>query len=89
MGHSRLGTLPDTSRWRNVVGLIAGNANVAVVADATMDAAQRGLELADGDEGLKQTFWLLSQIVSERPKSAHEEALENRPIERLEVLTCY
>lgn len=62
MGHSRLGTLPDTSRWRKLVGLIAGNADVAVVADATMDAAQRGLELADGDEGLKQTFWLLSQL---------------------------
>lgn len=62
MGHSRLGTLPDTSRWKSVVGLIAGNADVAVVADATMHAAQQGLELADGDEGLKQAFWLLSQI---------------------------
>jgi len=62
MGHSRLGTLPDTSRWRNVVGLIAGNADVAVVADATMDAAQRGLEVAARDEGLRQSFWLLSRI---------------------------
>lgn len=62
MGHSRLGTLPDTSRWQNVVGLIAGDADVAVVAEATTHAAQRGLELADGDEGLKQTFWLLSQL---------------------------
>ena len=62
MGHSRLESLPDTSPWRRVVGFIAGDADVGVVADATMEAAQRGLEIADGDEGLKQTFWLLSQI---------------------------
>lgn len=62
MGHSRLGTLPDTSRWRKLVAAIAGGANVAAVADATMHAAKTGLELADGDEGFKQTFYLLSQV---------------------------
>jgi hypothetical protein len=62
MGHSRLGTLPDTSRWRKLVGLIAGGADVAAVADATMHAAETGLKLADGDEGLKHTFYLLSQV---------------------------
>lgn len=48
MGHSRFGTLADMPRWRNVVRLIAGSASVAIVADMTMDAAHRGLELADG-----------------------------------------
>ncbi len=62
MGHSRLGTLPDTAPWNRVVGLIAGGGNVAAIAGATSQAAQNGLELADGDEGLKQTFYLLSQI---------------------------
>ncbi len=62
MGHSRLGTLPDTRRWRRVVELVAENAGVSVVADATMHAAEQGLELADSDEGLRQTFLLLSQV---------------------------
>lgn len=62
MGHSRLGTLPDTSRWRKLVALLAGGANVGAVADATMHAAETGLKLADGDEGMKHTFYLLSQV---------------------------
>ena len=62
MGHSRLGTLPDTRRWRSVIGLVAENAGVNAVADATMHASQRGLEMADSDEGLRQTFFLLSQL---------------------------
>jgi hypothetical protein len=62
MGHSRLGTLPDTQRWKKVVGLIAEDASVGAVAGGTMHAAQQGLELADRDEGLKHTFWLLSQL---------------------------
>lgn len=64
MGHSRLGTLPDTRRWRRVVGLVAENAGVNIIADATMHATQRGLKLADSDEGLRQTFFLLSQLAN-------------------------
>ena len=62
MGHIRMGTLPDTQRWRNVVGLIADDGSVAQVADATMDAAERGLQLAYDDPGLCQVVWLLSKI---------------------------
>ena len=62
MGHARLGTLPDTPRWRRVVGLLAEGAEVPVVADATMHAAERGLRLAAEDEGLRHTVWLLTQI---------------------------
>ena len=62
MGHIRLGRLPNTPNWRKVVGLVADDAPVASVAAATMSAAQRGLEIADSDEGLRHTFWLLTQI---------------------------
>lgn len=62
MGHSRLGTLPDTRRWRSLVALVVENAGVGAIANATMHAAERGLELADRDEGLRQTFWLLSHL---------------------------
>lgn len=77
MGHSRLGTLPDTHRWRCVVGLITENAGVNVVADATMHAAQRGLELADSDEGLRQTFFLLSQVTVAARQEDFRSALGN------------
>ena len=71
MGHIRLGTLPDTARWRKVVGLLADEqASVGAVAGATMEAAQRGLEIASYDEGLSHTLWLLTQI----PLAAQQEA---------------
>jgi len=63
MGHIRLGTLPDTARWRKVVGLLADEqANVAAVAGATMHAAERGLEIASHDDGLCHALWLLTQV---------------------------
>lgn len=77
MGHSRLGTLPDTRRWRRVVGLVAENAGVNVVADATMHAAQRGLELANSDEGLRQTFFLLSHLALAARQEDFQSALRN------------
>lgn len=62
MGHVRMGTLPDTQGWRNVVGLIADGGDVAQVADATMEAADRGLQLAFDDPGLCHVVWLLSKL---------------------------
>lgn len=62
MGHIRLGALPQTRPWRQVVGLVAGSGSATAVADATMDAATRGLEIASRDEGLRHTLWLLTQI---------------------------
>lgn len=62
MGHMRLGTLPDTTRWRRVVGVLAEGGSVAEVANATSAAAQAGLELAQGDPGLCHAVYLLSQL---------------------------
>lgn len=62
MGHIRLGTLPDTKGWRNVVGLIADGGSAAQVAAATSEAAQNGLDLAKDDPGLCHTVWLLAKI---------------------------
>src|ERR1700674_4879141 len=63
MGHYRLGSLPDTAPWRRVVGVLAEGGDVATVATTTSKAAQLGLDLAEKDEGLNHTFWLLSQVV--------------------------
>ena len=46
MGHLRVGRTPDTAPWREIVELIAEGASVADIAQSTLDAAQRGLDLA-------------------------------------------
>ena len=48
MGPSRIGTLPLTRWWDEVVDLIAHGANVSQVTDTTLWAAQKAL--GDGGE---------------------------------------
>ena len=62
MGHTRLGNLPRTRKWQEVVGLIEGGAGIAQIANATITAAERGLNLAAEDKGLVETVWLLTQL---------------------------
>jgi hypothetical protein len=75
MGHLRLDTLPDTAPWRRVVGLLAEGADAAAVAQATTQAALRGLALAHGDQGLVYSFWLLAQAVQAARRSDFATAL--------------
>ena len=62
MGHIRLGDLPRTRKWQEVVAFIEGGAGTAQVANATITAAERGLKLAAEDKGLVETVWLLTQL---------------------------
>jgi len=62
MGHIRLGTLPKSRKWNQVVGLITGGADVERIAAASADAAENGLDRASDDVGLAHAFWLLTQI---------------------------
>jgi hypothetical protein len=62
MGHVRLGTLPRTQKWKQVVSLVADGTGVEGIAAASADAAENGLERASQDEGLAHVFWLLTQI---------------------------
>ena len=62
MGHTRLGYLPRTRRWGEVVGLRACGAGTAQVANATISAAERGLNQAAEDKTLVETVWLLTQL---------------------------
>ena len=62
MGHIRLGTLPRTRKWIEVLDLIGGGAGSLEVAAATMDASDRGLAGAAKDPGLVHSVWLLTQI---------------------------
>jgi len=74
MGHIRLGTLPKTRKWQQVVDLIAGGGNVGEIASASADAAEHALEQASRDEGLAYSFWLLTQI----PQAARQSDFTER-----------
>jgi hypothetical protein len=73
VGHTRLGTIPKTRKWRDVVEqVVSGNlgtareasfvADMPVIAAKTLDAAQRSLEKAVEDPGVRYTFYLLTQV---------------------------
>jgi len=74
MGHQRLGDIPKTQKWQNVVAKVAGDglgaAGAALQPDVlqeisseTLTAAEGGLVQAIDDPGLRYTFYLLTQIV--------------------------
>lgn len=58
MGHIRLGTLPRTRRWIQVLDLIGEGAGTPEVVVATMEASKQGLISAAKDPGLVYAFWL-------------------------------
>jgi hypothetical protein len=74
MGHIRLGTLPKTQKWNQVVNLIAGGEDVGRIAAASADAAEHSLQRASDDEGLAHAFWLLTQI----PQAAKQSDFSDR-----------
>lgn len=75
MGDMRLGNLPRTRRWQEVIDLVAGNGSSAAIAAATLDAAEQDLTTAASDAGLLHTFWLLTQIPDAARSSDFVQAL--------------
>ncbi len=73
MGHSRLGPIPKSRKWAQVVERIAtgGTANeseglagdVKAVAAQALDAARRGLDAAISDPGLRETLYVVASVV--------------------------
>lgn len=64
MGHVRLGRLPRTRKWREVVDLIAAGADAAQVACATLRAAEQAFSYrsVSQDAGFNQAVWLITQL---------------------------
>jgi hypothetical protein len=62
MGHQRLGSLPTSKKWRHVVELISGGAEVGEVAAAASAAAEVSMKVAAGDPAVRAAFFLLTQI---------------------------
>ena len=72
MGHQRLGTLPRSRLWGDVVELINNRANVEEVAAATSLAAEQGMIDASQDAAVQHAFFLLAKI----PLAARERDFE-------------
>jgi hypothetical protein len=63
MGHIRLGRLPRTRTWKQVVNLIDDkDSGAPAIAGATLKASEKGLEQVSNDSALVQSFWLLTQL---------------------------
>ena len=70
MGHLRLGTLPTSKNWKEVVALIPQPSSTpSQIAAATIEAAKGGVRRAANDNGVIDSFWLLTQI----PLAARQE----------------
>jgi hypothetical protein len=72
MGHIRLGVLPATRKWRQVVALIESGASAPAIAEAASNAAQTALKSAADDPVFAEALWLLVRLPLEArdPRSA-------------------
>jgi hypothetical protein len=85
VGHTRLGKLPKTQKWLDLIGRIAGSAltggmssaasYVEVIAAQTLDASRIGLDNAKRDSGVLYAFYLLTQVTIASRKPNWEETL--------------
>ena len=62
MGHIRLGKIPTSKDWIQVVALLRQNAPLDAVAAGASAAAESDLEAAASDPGFSRACWLLAQI---------------------------
>jgi hypothetical protein len=72
MGHQRLGTLPRSKLWRDVVQLVEHRAEVEAIAAAASHAAEQSMIDAAGDVAVQHAFYLLAKI----PLAAREPDFE-------------
>jgi hypothetical protein len=84
MGHTRLGAIPKTRKWNELVEQVAGigltgdvaaAVDIGAIAARTLDAAQKSLDRAVDDPGVRYTFYLLTQVALASRTSDWEVAL--------------
>lgn len=59
MGHVRLGILPKTKRWKNVISLISDGADVGAVTDATIFASETAFKSVQNDAGFREAVQMI------------------------------
>lgn len=81
MGHTRLGDLPRTRKWQEVVGLIAIGAGADQIANAVIRASEHSLLRAAHDKGLVESWWSLTQLTAAARETDFAASLRHRGIE--------
>jgi len=72
MGHIRLGTLPTSKKWRDVVELLTNDTSIEEIAAASSRAAKHDLKQASDDP----TFQFVAKLLVELPLIARMPALD-------------
>lgn len=62
MGHVRLGVLPKSRKWRQVVDELRLGAGIGEIAALAAEAAETSLQAAASDPAFLHAFWLLTQV---------------------------
>jgi hypothetical protein len=100
VGHTRLGPLPKTRKWIEVVEQVAGTlltgyavppaaTHINTIAAQTLDAARAGLNQATRDPGVRYTFYLLTQVALSARRPNWEMALAKHGIRLSEDSTVF
>lgn len=91
MGHIRLGTLPRSKKWRNVVELLDTNAPLDEVAAAAAKASELDLKLASNDPVFQLVASLLVQLPLWARAPGFEEVLStlNMSVESLSSVSAF
>ena len=75
MGHIRLGTLPQSKKWQDVVGLLESDAPLDAVAEAAARASEYDLKSAASDPGFQFVTGLLVRLPFLARASGFEDVL--------------
>jgi hypothetical protein len=99
MGHTRLGAIPKTRKWNELVEQVAGlgltgnvaaaAASIDAIAAQTLEAAQKSLDKAAGDSGVCYTFYLITQLARASRTSDWEGALSKHGITLSHVTSVF
>lgn len=63
MEHDRLHQWPATRNWRKVIGTLRATDDPEVIADRTIQAADRGINLAKEDPGVAAVIFRLMNAI--------------------------
>jgi len=76
MGNTRLGLLPRTHRWNQVIEKLSGSADLPEIAKASLKAAETGLLRLSGDAGFTTTLTAILKFVESAGSKDFGSALE-------------